>query len=154
MKIETARFGAIQVHEDQKIRFVQPIIGFPTLMEYVLVDTGGLVKWLQSLEDASVVFPVVDPFAVKQDYDIEIPMSDAYSLELKRAEEAQVWCITVLSSNPAEMRANLRAPVVLNRKTGTAKQVVLPDSSLPIRYHFEPAAIHGNKEVAHAGSYA
>ena len=47
-----------------------------------------------------------------------------------------------------EVRANLRAPIVLNRATGKAKQVVLPDSDLPIRYRFLPKAKQRNKEVA------
>jgi len=148
MKVETSMFGTIDVRDDQEIKFVQPIIGFPELLRYVLVDTGGSIKWLQSIRDATLAFPVVDPFSVKPDYDIEIPTSDAEMLGVKNVEEVQLWCITVLSKSKEEVRANLKAPIVLNRATGEAKQVVLPDSDLPIRYRFLPKAKQRNKEVA------
>ena len=155
MKIETHMFGAIEVQDDQEIRFVQPIIGFPELLRFVLIDTGGGIKWLQSLDDATVAFPVVDPFSIKPDYDIEIPTSEAQSLEVKDADEVQLWCITVLSGSKEEVRTNLRAPVVLNRRNGKAKQVVLPDNDLSIRFRFLPEAIESNKEVAnYAGANA
>jgi len=154
MKIETSRFGPIDVQDDQQITFVQPIIGFHELLRFALVDTGGFVKWLQSLDDGNVVFPVVDPFAVKPDYEIELPSSEAAMLDVDDVADVQLWCITVLSDRPGEVRANLKAPIVINRRTRTAKQVVLPDNSLPIRYHFMLEATQGNKEVANAGSYA
>ena len=154
MKIETSKFGAVEIQEDQVIRFLQPIIGFPGLIRYVLIDSDKCVKWLQSMDDPAVVFPVVSPLAIKDDYNVEIPNSEATALGIQGAEDVQLWSITVLSDNPAEIRANLRAPVVLNRHNGTAKQVVLPDNELPIRYHFVPQTILGNKEVAHVGAHA
>ena len=91
MKVETSMFGTIDVRDDQEIKFVQPIIGFPELLRYVLVDTGGSIKWLQSLRDATLAFPVVDPFSGKPDDDIEIPTSDAEMLGGKDVDEVQVW---------------------------------------------------------------
>jgi len=154
MRIETRKFGTIDVLDDQVIRFLQPIIGFPGLVKYVLIDTGGRVKWLQSMEDPNVVFPVVSPFSIKDDYNVDLPNSEATALDVSRAEDVQLWNITVLSNNPAEIRANLRAPVVLNRRNGAAKQVVLSDGELPIRYHFVLETIPSNKEVANVGSHA
>jgi len=154
MKIETKKFGVVDVQEDQVIRFLQPVIGFPGLIKYVLIDMGRCVKWLQSVDDPSVVFPVVSPFEIKDDYNVELPSSEAGALGVHNAEDVQLWSITVLSDNPAEIRANLRAPVVLNRRSGCAKQVVLPDNELPIRYHFVPQNVQSNKEVANVGAYA
>ncbi|NQT20635.1 MAG: flagellar assembly protein FliW [Planctomycetes bacterium] len=155
MKIETSMFGTIDVLEDQEIRFVQAMIGFPGLVRFVLMDTGGAIKWLQSLDDEAVVFPVVDPFGIKADYDVEIPTSDAKALQLENVDDVQLWCVTVLADSKEEVRANLRAPIVLNQKTGKARQIVLPDNDLPIRYRFLPETIESNKEVAdYAGANA
>jgi len=154
MKIETKKFGVVDVQDDQVIRFLQPIIGFPGLIKYVLIDMGRCVKWLQSIEDPSVVFPVVSPFEIKDDYNIELPTTEAGALSVRSADDVQLWSITVLSDSPGEIRANLRAPVVLNRRTGSAKQVVLPDNELPIRYHFVPRTVQSNKEVANVGAHA
>jgi flagellar assembly factor FliW len=141
-------FGTIDVQENQEIRFVQPVIGFPGLLRYVLIDSGSCIKWLQSIEDPAVTFPVVDPFSVKAEYDIEIPTAEAEALEVNDVAEVQLYAITVLSRSEKEVRANLRAPVVMNRRTGKAKQVVLADNDLPIRYSFLPQAAESNKEVA------
>jgi len=154
MKIETRKFGAIDVQDDQKIVFVQPIIGFPHLLNFAVVDTGGPVKWLQSLDDEAVVFPVADPFAIKPDYDIELPSSEASMLEVDRVEDVQLLAIIVLSKHADGTRANLKAPIVINRRTRAAKQVVLSDNSLPIRYRFILADNQSNKEVANVGSYS
>ncbi|HUS58138.1 MAG TPA: flagellar assembly protein FliW [Planctomycetota bacterium] len=154
MKIRTKKFGAIEVNHDQEIRFVQPVIGFPGLINYVLVDTGTPVKWLQSMDDPAVVFPVVNPFDVKSDYNIEIPTTEAAALGVEDGADVQLWSITVLSTDPAEIRTNLRAPIVLNRRNGIAKQVVLPDSNLAMKYYFVPKKADRNKEVANAGSHA
>jgi flagellar assembly factor FliW len=155
MKIETSMFGTIDVLEDQEIRFVQAMIGFPGLVRFALMDTGGAIKWLQSLDDEAVVFPVVDPFGIKADYDVEIPTSDAKALQLENVDDVQLWCVTVLADSKEEVRANLRAPIVLNQKTGKARQIVLPDNDLPIRYRFLPETIESNKEVAdYAGANA
>ena len=154
MKIRTKKFGAIEVSRDHEIRFPQPVIGFPGLVNYVLVDTGTCVKWLQSMDDPGIVFPVVNPFDVKLDYNVEIPTSEATMLGIEDAADIQLWTITVLSTNVADIRTNLRAPIVLNRRNGTAKQVVLPDSNLPVKCYFVPQTTQSNKEVANAGSYA
>ena len=70
------------------------------------------------------------------------------ALEIERAGGAQLWCSTVLAGTKGEVRANLRAPIVVNLKNGKARQVVLVDNDLPIRYRFLPKTIESNKEVA------
>jgi flagellar assembly factor FliW len=151
MKFETRRFGVIEVNEDKMIRFKHPIIGFPELVNYVLIDTGHSIKWLQSLEDADVAFPVVNPFDVHADYDIEVPSCEAATIELDSVHDAQVWTVTVLSKDLTEVRTNLRAPVIINRRNGLACQVVLSNGKLPVRYAFIPKP-QSNKEVAGVSS--
>jgi len=151
MKIETRKFGTLDVAHEQTVKFIQPIIGFPGFTQYVVINTGQTVSWLQSLEDASIAFPIVNPFNVMPDYDIEIPTLEAEALQLNGAQDAELWTVTVLAENASDVRTNLRTPIVINRRNGLAKQVVLSDNRLPLKYYFAVEAETSNKEVAHAG---
>ena len=61
MKINTLRFGEIEVEEQRVFDFVMPIIGFNELRKFVIVDIkkDTFFKWLQSVEDPALAFPIV-----------------------------------------------------------------------------------------------
>ena len=62
VKIETSRFGSLEVPEDRVIRFPVGLLGFPRLNRYILIDYKDTpLKWLQSVEDPDVAFIVTDP---------------------------------------------------------------------------------------------
>ncbi len=136
MKVETTRFGEIEVDEKSVITMVDPILGFPYAKRYVLIDhrEGSPFKWLQCVDDGSLAFVVMDPKLVKPDYVVPIEEEDARKLEIEDPSDAEVYVIVVIPENPRDMTVNLRAPVVINRKKRLAKQVVIPDESYPIRY--------------------
>jgi flagellar assembly factor FliW len=122
----------------EAINFTQPIIGFPGHYRYELVSDDAIapIQWLRAAEANAVAFPVVSPFVIKQDYDIELRPADVEELGLRSPQEARILCILVLSEDVSQMRVNLRAPIIYNARTHKARQVVLDDPSLPIRYHF------------------
>ena len=51
MKINTVRFGEIEVVDERIFEFVLPIIGFNDLKKFVIVDINNesFFKWLQSV---------------------------------------------------------------------------------------------------------
>jgi flagellar assembly factor FliW len=49
LKIQTTRFGEMDIDEAKIITFTEPIFGFPDSKKFVLLDnTNSLFKWLQS----------------------------------------------------------------------------------------------------------
>ncbi|NPA14925.1 MAG: flagellar assembly protein FliW [Deferribacteres bacterium] len=136
MKITTTRFGEIDVKEDEIIHMVEPILGFPYSKRYVILNhkTGSPFKWLQSVDDAGLAFVIVDPRLFKPDYVVPLEKEDAEKLQIEDEADAEVYVFVVIPEDPKEMSANLKGPLVVNRKKRLAKQIVLIDDSYPLRY--------------------
>lgn len=49
-----------------------------------------------------------------------------------------------LITDPTQRRTNLRAPILVGRPTGLAKQVVWSDARLPIRFFLRDLTTHGD----------
>jgi flagellar assembly factor FliW len=91
--------------------------------------------WLQSVEDGSVAFVVVNPQVIKPDYEPEISDADAQSLKLAAADDVLMLAIVTIRMDPFLVTANLRAPVVINKSLKIARQIVLEDADYSIRYN-------------------
>ncbi|MGE5856325.1 MAG: flagellar assembly protein FliW, partial [Syntrophaceae bacterium] len=115
MKINTTRFGEIPVEESNVITMAWPILGFTQLERYILIvpDEKKPLSWLQSVEDGSVAFVVANPFAVKPDYEPEIPVEVALMLQSERPEDAVVLTIVTIRKDPLKVTLNLKAPLVI-----------------------------------------
>lgn len=128
------KLGWIQYRLDQVIEFVEGLLGFPELRRYVLIDHGkGVFMWLQSLEDPSVAFLVVDPWAFFLDYSPEVPDEDVEALELEEPYNFSLFCLVTVPAEPRKMTVNLKGPVVVNLNNRRAKQVVVSNPEYSIR---------------------
>lgn len=136
MKVMTDRFGVIDVKEEDIITMVEPILGFPYAKRYVILNhkKGSPFKWLQCVDDGSLAFVIINPKLVKPDYVVPLEEEDAKKLQLDSLDDAEVYVLVVIPEDPKKMTVNLRGPLVINRKKGLGKQVVIPDDSYPIRY--------------------
>ncbi|MBM3882895.1 MAG: flagellar assembly protein FliW [Verrucomicrobia bacterium] len=115
----------LPVRSENIVRIPLGLLGFEPIKEYVLLirpeETPFL--WLQMLNDPNLAFLVVSPFVVHPSYEPDITAEDAEFLELKQPEDALVFnIVTVRPAGAATV--NLRGPIVLNRHTLIAKQVI------------------------------
>src|SRR5579884_1706276 len=130
IRVPTSRFGLLEVPDEQVIELVDGIIGFETCRRYVIVrnDEKSEFRWLQSLDAASVAFPILEPSSFRPDYAPTIGDADASLLELSANTPTLLFSIvTIPADNPRGMTANLLAPVVVNANTRRAKQVIVQD---------------------------
>ncbi len=128
MKFSTTRFGEIEVNLDESIFFPSGLIGFPELTRFVLLNSESETspfKWLQSLDDGSIAFILINPLSFKPDYMVEVSDEEITGLELTSEENAAISVIVTMPSNPEEMTANLKAPIVFNVENRRGKQVIL-----------------------------
>ena len=134
----TTRFGEIEVDVDLVIDFPEGMIGFESCRSYVVVrhDDKSAFRWLQSLEEPGIAFPVVEPFAFRPDYAPTISDSDARMLGLKRDTPTLLFVVvSVPGRDPRAMTANLLAPLVINGESRTGKQVIVQDEGYSTRHH-------------------
>ena len=137
MRLQIERMGKqlqMEIHESDIIGFDQGIVGFESIAEYALLtDPDGGIQWLHAINGENVAFTVIDPFLVWPEYDVQIADGDTIALKLTRPEDAQLLAIVTPREDPAEITANLMAPLVINRAAQLGRQVILQNSLYPLR---------------------
>lgn len=136
MIIETGRFGQITVSDEEVIDIPQGILGFPNYKKFCLVDPGDdtLILWLQSLEEPSIAFALLEPKIFKPDYSARLSAAELRELKLGNVNQSAVYSILTIPEDVTQMTANLKAPLVLNLKEQIAKQVVLQENEYGIKH--------------------
>jgi flagellar assembly factor FliW len=117
------------------LEFVSDLPGFPGYRRFVLttLHESDLVYALRSLEDPGLRFLVVPPQPFFPDYAPELDDASADLLGLTDPEDALLFLVVTTGELPEDASANLLAPIVVNRRTCTANQVVLSGTSYPLR---------------------
>ena len=66
MKVETSRFGTINISEKEIVRFPEGLYGFEKETEFTLLPFNPNVEspmgWMLSLESYHLAFAVTDPY--------------------------------------------------------------------------------------------
>lgn len=137
MKLNTARFGEIEIEEQRIFNFALPIIGFNELSKFVIIDMNqdSFFKWLQSVEDPALAFPIVSVFSMNVDYSIDLPDTVIDALKIQNVESLLVMNIaSIPQDNPQDTTINLLAPIIFNLDEQLAGQVILSGSGYDISY--------------------
>ena len=137
MKIKTLRFGEIEIEDSRIFDFALPIIGFNELKKFVILDLNKdkFFKWLQSVEDPSLAFPIVSVFSMDVDYSIDIPDDVVEKLKITNVESLLVMNIaSIPQDNPQGTTLNLLAPIIFNIDEQLAGQVISSGSGYDISY--------------------
>ena len=85
-------------------------------------------QWLQLQDDPSLAFLVVSPFLAVADYQPEISPADVGYLGMVAPTDALLLNIVTLRGN-GRATLNLKGPILINRHTRLAKQVVLANAA-------------------------
>lgn len=135
MRIQTSRFGLIELSAEDLIEFPEGILGFGNLRQFVLLDDPNdeIFAWLQSCEEPGIAFPVLEPELFAPNYNPVLTKFDLEAMGLKSSEGFRLFTIITIPQDPTQMTANLKAPIVINVKKRRARQCVLQDNGLAIR---------------------
>lgn len=87
------------------------MLGFAQFKRYILVENEEILpfKWLQSVEDQYVSFPVIDPHVVVRDYQFAITLEDLRNLEIEEPAEVVTLVVAVIPPDPIRATVNLKA---------------------------------------------
>lgn len=138
MKINTTRFGSLEIDPDEVILFAEGLIGLEECCRWVfLADAeSDVVAWMQSLERPEVALAVVSPRRFMGDYQVRVARRELEPLRLETVNNAHV--LVVVGRSEGAVTLNLKAPLVVNLQRRLGRQVVA-NGPMPVR--FEPA--HG-----------
>jgi flagellar assembly factor FliW len=110
---------------ENTVRMPLGLLGFEHVKEYLLLADSAEEPflWLQVSNDANLAFLVVAPQPLLPEYKPEISPEDVAFLGLESAADAAVLSIVTVRG-PNEVTLNLKGPIILNRRTLVAKQVI------------------------------
>jgi flagellar assembly factor FliW len=136
MKVQTTRFGTIEVGEDQVVTLVEGLLGFSECTRFVTFsdELGEPFRWMQSLDNQALAFVVVDPAVILPAYKFSLQREKIKALEVEKAEDLQVYVIVTMAANILDITVNLQGPVVINKKNRIGMQVVLNDPAFSTRH--------------------
>ena len=127
------------------VRMPNGMLGFEEIKDYVLTTNPEEhpFAWLQVAENIALAFVVMDPFLALPDYQPDIPQVDVEFLKLKQADDALLLGIVTIHSDQ-RATVNLKGPLVVNRHTHVAKQVIIANAAAYSVTHPLPLAAAGD----------
>ncbi len=110
-----------------------PMPGFPRHRQFVLVrlNDEGLLYAFTSIEDPELRFLVAPPEPFFPDYAPEI--EDEVFAALNTKDPDRLLLLVVITAGVNETTANLLAPIVVDRDSRRAMQVILSGTGMPVR---------------------
>lgn len=143
MKLQSTRFGEIEVSEDVILQFPYGIPGFLEEKLFALLpyQPDSPFAFLQSVNNPDLTFMVVEAFTFFPDYDFELDDGVAKDLGIDEKNPPQIFNIVRVPEKLEEMTVNLLAPVIVNWQRRTAIQHVLEKTSYPVRQRVFPDGI-------------
>ncbi|HSG23921.1 MAG TPA: flagellar assembly protein FliW [Azonexus sp.] len=131
MKVETYLFGAVEVSPEKVITFPNGLVAFEGNKRFMLVhenDQGQPSSYtLQSLDDASLAFQIVDPTILGFNYELSLTEVEDALLQNPAPEDVAVMQVLFKKEGEgkAELSPNLRAPLIINTKARIGMQKVM-----------------------------
>lgn len=106
------------------------LLGFEKIKRYTLFSRPAQEPflWLKALDEPKLVFLVMSPFLALPDYSPEISDEDVEFLGLNSPEDTLIFNIVTLR-RPQQATVNLKGPIILNRHSLQAKQVIPVNAS-------------------------
>lgn len=115
------------------------LVGFPLARHFRLTEASGGLYEMECLDIPDMAFVVIAPSPFFPDYSPTIDPATASRIGLADPKDAVVLLLVNLGSEDEPPAANLMAPVVVNKSTHEAMQVVLDGQNLPLRANLPTA---------------
>ena len=136
MKIKTKPYGEIEVSEKQKILFPDGIIGFEGITSYFLIDSKeGPYYWLQSEEHPELAFILINPRIFMTDYRLMVQSDDQEAIGVEEQSDLLDFAIVTVPEDHKKISANLMGPIIINKKTRVARQVISENDEYGVKHY-------------------
>ncbi len=137
MQINANYFGNVSYEANEPIHIINGLIGFESYTEYLPIpfheDNDSLIS-LQSLEDETLSFILMNPFGIFPDYAPTLSRQDMDELKAESSDDISYYVISVIRDSVAESTVNLKAPLIVNALNRQAKQIILEHTDYTFRH--------------------
>lgn len=140
-KVNTDRFGEIEIDEKRIVHFKDGIPAFEDEHEFVILpyDEESPYYFMQSLKNSDLAFLLTIPDIFFPDYSVEIDDATVKELKIKDTSKIIIYTIiTIPSGSVRLMTTNLLAPIIFNTENMTAKQIVMDKSGYTTKHRLFP----------------
>ena len=138
MKIDTTRFGLIELPDEAVIHFPRGLYGLEKARSYCMLkhDEPGRFQWLQATDAPAIAMVVTDPFLFFPSYEVEIPDSDAELLQASAPSDVTIYTSITVSPERQQIYANLLGPLVINHRAAVGMQLIQDAARYGTRHLF------------------
>lgn len=123
-RLYTAHFGIVDVATDNILTFADGLLGFDYLREFVLISVEETepMKWLISLDEPSIGFPLLSPWLIDPDYDMRGQFD---------ASSQVAFAVVTLVNPQGKMSANMKAPIIIGDDRNGRQIILASDKYSP-----------------------
>lgn len=144
MLVKTRCFGEIDLEEDKILTFDNGIMGFEDLKKFTILydneeEETPMISWLQSLDEEALAIPVINPLAVKPDYNPIVEDELLGSLGTITEENVVILLSVTVPKDVKKTTANLKAPFIINSDTRKGCQLIVENNDYEIKYNIYEA---------------
>ena len=132
IKIQTTRFGELELPATSVIDLFAGLIGFPQFHHFVIIDYTAPFSWLQSTQSSELAFVIINAAEFGENYVFDLPVTDR-DLDIQPTDEVAIFNIASIRPNPGDSTVNLKAPVIVNLRNRRGRQIILDDTRFPTR---------------------
>jgi flagellar assembly factor FliW len=131
MKVQSSRFGTIELDDHEVIRFPAGLIGFPDETSFVMLrpKPESPIAWLHSTQTSWFALPVVSAEALQTDIGGTISEATKAAGLVSSDEHLAVMAVLNAPGGGAPASVNLMAPIIVNAETRQGAQLLLESSN-------------------------
>ena len=126
MDVRTKSGTTIQVQGKDLLEIPEGLFGFEEYKNYAIYESEfPPFMWMQSTDESSLAFLIVDPFLVAEDYELDVDDKALAKIGISNPAEVCVMAIVTIPAGGTPVTANLQGPLVINRSNNKCMQVIL-----------------------------
>ena len=139
MKINTRKFGEIEIDDDKILTMPEGLPGFPGFEQFVLFEDQKTAPfcWFQSIEAPNLSLVVMNPVVFKPDYQLDLQgLVESRGWKDVKPDELLIFVVINIKEGKQEksITANLMGPLVINLNTKEVIQMAINDSDYSHQY--------------------
>lgn len=146
--VQSSRFGDLVVPADTIITVPAGLIGFQKDQKFIMLEHKAPFSWLQSVDDATLAFVVVDGFEFGDAFKVDPPIGDK-DIDLNEEDEYAILVIVTVRNDLSETTANLKAPIFVNLRNRKGVQVIFDNPAYSTR---TPLVFNADEDSSSDGS--